>query len=121
MMQNLVKELAALKQLSIPELRDRFAYLFGHETRTGNKAWLVKRLGWRLQVLAEGDVSERARRRAEELADDADIRVTAPRAPRTPAGSVAGAKLAASSDGRLPMPGSVITRQYKGQMLEVRV
>jgi hypothetical protein len=36
-------------------------------------------LAWRLQALAEGDLSERTRRRAAELAQDADLRLTPPR------------------------------------------
>src|SRR5262249_32672437 len=48
-------------------------------TRTGNKAWLVKRLAWRLQALTEGDLSARARRRAADLAQDADLRLSPPR------------------------------------------
>jgi hypothetical protein len=40
---------------------------------------LVKRVTGRLQVMAEGDLSERARRRAEQLARNADLRLTLPR------------------------------------------
>ncbi len=82
---NLDCEVAALGRLGVADLRHRFAELFGDTTRAGNKAWLIKRLAWRLQALAEGDLSERARRRAAELAQDADIRLTPPRA-RTRAG-----------------------------------
>ena len=71
------KELAALTRLGVSELRTRYAELFGEPTRTGNKTWLVRRIAWRLQALAEGELSERARRRAEELARDADLRLTA--------------------------------------------
>jgi hypothetical protein len=35
---------------------------------------LMRKIAWRIQANAEGDLSERARRRAAELADDADIR-----------------------------------------------
>jgi hypothetical protein len=37
------------------------------------KVWLVKRIAWRLQAQAEGDLSERTRRRAAELVD-ADVK-----------------------------------------------
>ena len=53
---------------------------FGHETRSRHKAFLVKRIVWRPQALAEGDLSERAGV-AEELADDADS-AEASRSPR---------------------------------------
>src|SRR5207245_5931824 len=76
---SLTREAAALGRLGVVALRLRFADLFGEPTRAGNKTWLIKRLAWRLQALAEGDLSERARRRAAELAQDADLRLTPPR------------------------------------------
>jgi hypothetical protein len=116
------KELAALTRLSANELRGKYAELFGEPTRTGNKTWLVRRIAWRLQALAEGDLSERARRRAEELAQDADLRLTPPRgavsaSPATPANST----LKLRSDARVPPPGTVLTRSYKGRVLRVQV
>src|SRR5437016_14659932 len=75
---NVGKELAALEDMSVNELRAKYAQVFGEETRVGNKAWLVKRIIWRLQALAEGDLPERARRRAAELAQDADLRLSPP-------------------------------------------
>ena len=78
-MLNVGKEVAALGRMAVKDLRTRYAEVFGDETKTGNKAWLVKRIAWRLQALAEGDLSERARRRAAELANDADLRVTPPK------------------------------------------
>lgn len=61
---NVGKEVAALQRMTVRELRTRYAEVFGEVTRAGNKAWLVKRIAWRLQSLAEGDLSERARQRA---------------------------------------------------------
>src|SRR5881397_3701334 len=116
-MNHVASELAGLKQLSIPELRSRFAALFGQQTRAGNKAWLVKRVAWRLQSLAEGDLTERARQRAAELAHDADVRLTAPKVPKTYAAApedAHAARLRCQGQMRLPMPGSIITRRYKG-------
>jgi hypothetical protein len=79
---NITQELAALRRLAPRELRDRYAELFGERPSTQNKGWLLKRLAWRLQALAEGDLSQRARQRAAELANDADLRTTPPRTPR---------------------------------------
>jgi hypothetical protein len=55
------KEVAALQRMTVKELRDRYAEVFGEETPANNKAWLVKRIAWRLQAVAEGGLSERAR------------------------------------------------------------
>jgi hypothetical protein len=75
---NVAKEVAALRRLTTRQLRQRYAEVFGEATNANNKAWLVKRIAWRLQALAEGDLSERARRRAAELAHDADLRLSPP-------------------------------------------
>jgi hypothetical protein len=121
---NVGKEVAALQRMTVRELRTRYAEAFGEETRAGNKVWLVKRIAWRLQSLAEGDLSERARQRAAELANDADVRLSPPKAkPRspTPTGRTATATLPVKADNRLPLPGTVIVREYKGQTLQVKV
>jgi hypothetical protein len=76
MQTNVGKEVAALQRMTIKQLRARYAEVFGDETAANNKAWLVKRIGWRLQAAAEGGLSQRARARAAELANDADLRLT---------------------------------------------
>src|SRR5262249_26372487 len=120
----LADEITALERLTVPELRGRYAELFGEATRVGHKVWLLKRIAWRLQALAEGDLSERARQRALELANDADLRVLAPKPPRREtraatqmtaegaAGAAPGTRDTPAADGpsalvdrRLPLPG----------------
>jgi hypothetical protein len=78
---NVGKELAALNRMSVDALRARYAEVFGEPTNGRHKQWLVKRIIWRMQSLAEGDLTERARRRAAELANDADVRRKAPKSP----------------------------------------
>jgi hypothetical protein len=119
---NVAKELAALEAMKVNELRAKYAQVFGEETRVGNKAWLVKRVIWRLQALAEGDLSERARRRAAELAQDADLRLSPPRQKQAVPTSVhKNGKANVPVNGYLPLPGTILTRWYKGQTLKVQV
>ncbi len=92
----------ALGRLTVPELKQRYAEVFGEPTRTNHKQYLVKRIVWRLQALREGGLSERARRRALELADDAEIRLSAPR-PHDAAANGPGRTVAAACRGR-PVP-----------------
>jgi Protein of unknown function (DUF2924) len=122
-MLNVGKEVAALQRLTTKELRDRYAELFGEQTHANNKAWLVKRLAWRLQARAEGGLSERALRRAAELADDADLRLSPPRPqlPMAAPGHTASAPFKNSADYRLPLPGTTINRAYKNKNLQVHV
>ena len=123
---NLTHELAALRRLTPRELCARYAEAFGEQPSTKNRGWLLKRLAWRLQSLAEGDLSQRARQRAAELANDADLRTTSPRTPRAdpaPAQPAAAAPPPPRppADSRLPSPGTILTRKYKGTLLQVRV
>jgi Protein of unknown function (DUF2924) len=119
---NIEKEVTALQRLAVRELRTRYGEVFGEQTRAGNKPWLVKRIVWRLQSIAEGDLSERARRRAAELVNDADVRMSPPK-PRPSVGDSLhkNATTIARRNERLPLPGTMITRQYKGEMLQVEV
>src|SRR5213080_755678 len=125
MMADFEAKMKQLQQSTLAQLRQRYAEVFGEQPLvTNNKTWLVKRIAWRLQALAEGDLSERARQRAAELARDADLRLSAPRAaalaaPQSQPEPAAPARQ--GTDNRLPRPGTVLTRRYKGQMLQVRI
>src|SRR6516164_4216558 len=117
-------QVAALEHMTVAELRARYAEVFGETTQAGHSTWLTKRIAWRLQALAEGDLSERARRRAAELANDADLRLSPPvvKIPEPAAAERAVADaLPLRADQRLPPPGSILTRPYKGEVLQVRV
>jgi hypothetical protein len=121
-MTNVTREVAALQRLGVKALRERYAEVFGETTNAKNKAWLVKRVAWRLQDLAEGDLSERARQRAAELANDADLRLNPPRTAPAPEPATDEPRvLPYRPGGRLPPPGSILTRPYKGDVVQVKV
>lgn len=114
---NMTKEVTALRKMTVQQLKAKYAEVFGDETRTGNKAWLVKRIAWRMQANAEGGLSERARKRALELANDSDVRTTAPKHRLPELNSVSVSTIvtnAIRTDPRLPTPGTTLVRQYKG-------
>jgi len=102
---------------------EKYLAVFGEPPRSRHKERLIRRIAWRLQVLEEGDLSVRARRRAAELANDADLRTLAPRdreaADPAPIKSPAVAPVV--RDERLPKPGTILARQYRGRTIEVRV
>lgn len=125
---NVNKLLAELERMTGTELRRRYAEVFGEESRSGNRQWLIRRIAWRTQALEEGDLPERARQRAMEIANDADLRVHAPRQGAvigTISGDSGGRTMTVAApegcDGRLPMPGAWLTREYKGREIRVRV
>lgn len=120
---NVTKEESAMQRMTVKQLRRKFAEVFDDETRSGNKAWLIKRIAWRMQANAEGGLSERARQRAHELACDADIRLSPPKmkTATTAATETVTAAIAFSEDTRLPVPGTILVREYKGRSVQVRV
>ena len=114
---DLKNQLERLCAVPLETVRQRYRELFGEEPRSRHKASLIRRIGWRMQANAEGDLSERARRRALEIATDSDLRVLPPRrlqdaplGPRRP-----------RSDHRIPDPGTVLTREFRGQSITVKV
>ena len=118
------EQIEELDEFSVKQLQGKYHEVFSEPTRHHHRAWLVKRIAWRIQALAEGDLSDRARRRAEELANDADLRITIPKAkPATaPEFRTRTVRLPTErTDERLPLPGTILTREYKGRVLHVRV
>ncbi len=120
---NVKKEIAAMEAMTVAQLRERYAEVFGESTNARNKQWLLKRIIWRLQSIVQGDLSQRARARALEIASDADIRRRPPNVPAPQLDALLSSPipLPGPPDNRVPIPGSLITRQYKGRRLEVLV
>jgi hypothetical protein len=117
-------EVAGMQQMTVSELRAKFAQVCGEATNVRNKPCLIKRIAWRMQANEFGGLSERALQRAKELANFADLRLTAPRAGTSTASSATSLRPSApkpQADKRLPMPGTIITREYKGRTVQVQV
>ena len=122
-MNDIETEFVGLGQMTTGELAEQYAKLHGQPCRTRHRAYLIRKIAWRIQANAEGDLSERARKRAVELADDANVRVMAPKTMICPPQVGESATITMSvptgrdkpTDPRLPAPGSAIVRQYKGR------
>ena len=120
------REIESLRHMTVGQLKQKYTEVFGEETRSNHKQFLFRRIAWRMQAVAEGGLSERARRRALEIANDADLRI---RAPKTTFGGnfdlsadhTAKRVVAGQPDPRLPAPGSAIERSYKGRKIAVKV
>ncbi len=110
-------QIAALRRMTVGELREQWQRLYDEPTRSRNKDYLWKRLAWRVQELAHGGLSDRAKQRIEELAPDGFVRARTPNV----APPAADPERRAPRDPRLPSPGTVITKQYKGRELRVVV
>jgi Protein of unknown function (DUF2924) len=122
---DLVRRIEGLRRLLVPALKEKYREVFGVETRSSHKQYLFRRIAWQLQAQREGGLSERAVDRAIQIADDADLRSVGPKGfwswpeqaqkiqPRPHSG--------VHRDGRLPKPGTLLTRRHKGREVVVKV
>jgi hypothetical protein len=122
----LEEQIQQLEPFTVLELQKKYQAVFGESARSHNRLWLLKRIAWRIQARQEGDLSERARQRAAELANDADLRTTIPKMPlpetETKTKSVPlPTEGSMEPDRRLPVAGTILSRIYKGKTVHVRV
>jgi hypothetical protein len=118
---DLDKEMAALGKMTACQLAERFAEIFGETTHSRHKAYLIRKILWKLQARETGDLSERALKRAKELAADAELRVMPPpNLDQKPIAGV-GTTVPITRDRRLPVPGTSLVRDYLGRRVEVVV
>ena len=117
-------EIALLRKMTVKELQQKHVELFEEPSRSFNRQWLFRRLAWRVQALAEGDLTQRARERARQLTREADMRIRPPKELKMPVAT--GLRAVPSTfkipkDDRLPMPGGFVKRNFKGQLFHVNV
>jgi hypothetical protein len=116
-------QIQALQTMTVGELKLKWRELYGEDTRSCNRVYLWRRLAWRVQELAYGGLSARAKARLAELSKDDDLRMLPPRKWQPPADggrpTAPGTPKQPLRDPRLPRPGSTLSRQYRGH--EVRV
>jgi hypothetical protein len=113
-------QIEQLRRMTPRELRERYREVWGEESAATNQQHLMRRIAWRLQALAEGDLSKRALDRARQIAQDAELSDQVPlvtgRLRRA-----AGKRRQTRRDRRLPAPGAELSRVYRDQTLVVRV
>ena len=115
---DVTRQIAALGKMSTQELREKFLDVYGFETRSRNRIYMQKKIAWQIQALAEGGLSPYALERIERLAPLAPARWR-PRTEDVQLPAEAEAEL--NRDPRLPPPGTVIKRKFRGETFEVIV
>jgi DUF2924 family protein len=111
-----LRQIGALRKLTVGGLRKRYLEVFGEETRSSNKQYLFKKIAYRIQEKKHGGLSDRAKRRAEDLANDSPIH----RRPKLGKGEAKGTTVR-ERDPRLPAPGSLLKRIFGDKEHTVRV
>ena len=115
-------QIAGLSRLSTTALNARYQELIGTPAPCSNPRRLLRRMGWKLQAQAEGELSDRALDRAKQLAQGVDLRLRPSNVFGEAGGDNSGSRaFSAVRDKRLPAPGTVLRRSYKDQVLAVEV
>lgn len=121
--ESVLAQIEQLRACTMAALRIKYFEVFGEESRSGNRGFLFRRIAYRLQAKAQGDLSERAKRRAIEIADDSDLRLHVSKVafgdsrkskPEPRAGN-------RPRDPRLPIAGTLLTRQHENRRIVVTV
>ena len=126
MPEELPAELAELRRMSITELRRRYVALFGKSPRAGHRLFLLKHVAWRLQEQSLGGLPTEVRQRLSELTNRLDPLAEMATKARSRAKVDPETKRNRRRRGRpreirLPEPGTLIRRVYKGREIVVRV
>lgn len=112
----ILSQIIALKNAPISELKQKYSELFaGKNTSSDNRTYLWQKIVYRIQELEYGGLPEEAQIKVKELAQEYDPINNKALRPNA-------AKIQSlSRDQRLPIPGTIITKEYKGIAVEVKV
>jgi len=119
-------KLDRLARMRPHELQQLYRKMFGADLPSWNSEQARRRIAWHVQAEKEGALPESARLHALAIAREAGLRIRA----RT--GANAGTRdravqhatvtgIVSDHDSRLPMPGSVIVKEYRGRNILVQV
>lgn len=112
----ILEQILALKEAPLADLQKRYSEIFnGKKAPSNNKTYLWQRVVYRLQELQYGALSEDAKDKVKEIAEEYDPinnKVLRPDASK---------RRKPWRDGRLPVPGTIINKKYKGRDIVVKV
>ena len=115
-----------LPRMTAAQLQEVHRQLFGVAHPISNCQHLRRKIAWHMQAAKEGGMPESIRQYALGIARETELRSrisdnASRRRAEIPADRTATTVVVQTQDARLPMPGSLIVRKYKGQTLVVKV
>lgn len=111
-MSTIAQQITALQDMTVAQLAEKYQALYGKPPRVKNKAFLQRRLAWKIQEQAFGGLSDKAKVKLDELIADIDL----PLGHRLKKAT----KLRKNST-RPVMVGTTLVRQWKEQEVRVQV
>jgi hypothetical protein len=124
--QSSLPQIEDLPSLNAPQLQAVHRKLFGAAHPIANCQHLRRKIAWHLQAAREGGLAESARQYAIAIARSAELRVrisenASRRQDGLPLDQTVTTRVVQTRDARLPMPGSLIVKNYKAQTVVVKV
>ena len=112
MTERVLRQIAEIQRLGLPDLKDRWRELFGTEPPPHSKGRFVKRLVFRVQELAYGGISDETRARLRELVSEDGL--------DSPDAIAARVERRRRQNGT-PVSGTRLIREWQGRRYEVTV
>jgi hypothetical protein len=117
---------ADLPKLGAAQLRAIHKELFGVAPQVVNCQHLRRKIAWHLQTARDGSLPESVRQHAIAIARETELRSRigenlSRRRAEIPLNQTVAAKVIQTRDARLPMPGCLIVKDYKGNTIVVKV
>lgn len=115
-------DLGRLSRMCPEDLQRAYRSIFERNVPAGNSEFARRKIAWRVQAEREGGLPDSARQRGLAIAQDAAARLRIPlRSSNAKFHHVTVTSLVSDHDSRLPMPGSLIVKRYRGRNLVVHV
>ena len=110
-----------LKEKTLDELKAKYEELLpGQKAPSNNKIYLWRKIAYRIQELEYGGISVETQGKIQQLIDQYDPVNNKSLRPNE-ADENKPKKSGLSRDKRLPIPGTVITKEYKGTTMQVKI
>ena len=120
MNKEVLSQIMELKTKTLAELKAKYEELFpGEKAPSNNKVFLWRKIAYRIQELAYGGLPKEAQDKIQELIQKYDPINNKALRPKNSINNRSKKNLV--RDRRLPIPGTVITKTYKGVTIEVKV
>jgi len=115
-----LSKIMALKENSLSELKVAYEELFdGKKAPSNNKIYLWRKIAYRIQETEHGGLSAKAGAKIQEFIQKYDPINNKALRPDTAEVNEPTKRL--KRDKRLPIPGTIITKEYKGKIIQVKV